>query len=200
MSIVRVLSAAALVTIAAMSAQATTVSVTTDVMAYTGATDTPTSTTGNVVVGQVDTGITNGWVWAVSAWAGTSAQSTGLYNAVLGNGTAEYVYDVAHTAFSVFWGTPDWYNTLSFFDSVGTQLFSMSGTDVMNAAGGQNAMSYNVSITDLSPFTRVVLSSGTNSFEYAQATAAAPIPLPMTALSLIAGLGALSLIARARKA
>lgn len=200
MSLVRVLSAAAFVLVSALSSQAATVSVTTDVMAYTGATAAPTSTTGTVVVNQVDTGSTNGWVWAVSAWAGTSEASTGLYNAILGSGTAEYVYDVAHTAFSIYWGTPDWYNTLSFYDALGAQVFSMSGTDVVSGAGGQNAMSYSVSITDLSPFTRVVLASGINSFEYAQANAAAPIPLPMTALSLVAGLGALGLIARKRVA
>lgn len=123
---------------------------------------------------------------------------TAYYNSIEAGGFAEYDFGTTQTSFSLMWGSPDSYNTLSFFDG-NTEVFSIAGNDtaITSTPGFQNGLSFvNVSITDLA-FTKVVFESGSDAFEFSNV---APVPLPAAAWTLGAAIGALSLTARKRRA
>jgi hypothetical protein len=129
--------------------------------------------------------------------------STGKYHSVQGGGSVTYAFDDLQTGFSLLWGSPDSYNTLAFFNGdeavdLGMLGFSISGTEVASLAQlsplGQRFTF--VDISDIA-FDRVVLSSGSNAFEYGLVgSTPAPVPLPAAAWLLLAGMGALVAVRR----
>jgi hypothetical protein len=133
--------------------------------------------------------------------------STGKYHSVQGGGSATYVFDDLQTGFSLLWGSPDSYNTLTFFNGADEVIVGPLGTSVTGAEigarapisplGGKFAF---VTFGDIL-FDKVVLTSGSNAFEYGLVESTpAPVPLPAAGWMLIAGLGALAAAGRARRA
>ena len=90
------------------------------------------------------------------------------YLSIGANGSETMTFATEQNEFGLYWGSVDSFNTISFFD--GNQLVaSYSGADVapLLANGNQGSFSANgyVEFSDLAPFTKVVLASGSNAFE-----------------------------------
>ncbi|SEA14740.1 VPLPA-CTERM sorting domain-containing protein [Rubrimonas cliftonensis] len=136
-----------------------------------------------------------------------SLADSGVYNSVQGGGSATYLFDAAQDGFSILWGSPDAYNTLSFFLG-GTQidLGVAPGVAGMSITGAEVAalpvwQPQQIGLAQVVfsgfEFDEVVLASGGNAFEYGLvSTTPAPVPLPAAAWLLAAGLGALGLLRR----
>ena len=131
--------------------------------------------------------------------------ATGKYHSVQGGGSMTYAFDGLQDGFTLLWGSPDTYNALAFFEGA-TQIdlgaFGMSLTgDEVAALGQISPLGQNFGVVSVSGilFDRVVLSSGSNAFEFGLVSASpAPVPLPAAAWMLIAGLGALAAAGRRR--
>ena len=164
-----------------------------------GAVDTQdaTSTTGTVYEGLV-----GAYPFAADPYNNTAFAGVASYVAVSGGASA--TYEIASTStFSLLWGTPDSYNTLSFYLD-GVLVDSVGGSEIVTQSEYGNTAAY-VVITTSTAFNQVVFSSSSNSFEYAIPTVdgivptPAPVPLPAAAPLLLAGIGALGFAARRRK-
>jgi fibronectin-binding autotransporter adhesin len=91
------------------------------------------------------------------------------YLSIGANGSETITFTAEQNKFGLYWGSVDTFNTISFFN--GSQLVaSYSGADVapLLANGNQGSFSASgyVEFSDLAPFTKVVLASGSsNAFE-----------------------------------
>lgn len=175
-----------------ISAQAVTIDTTGPIPGAAIANPLATATTGTVfenVVGSED-GVRR------SPWQGSSVDENALdsfYTSVSGGGSATYNFGGTRTSISFLWGSPDGYNDLDIDLIGGGSTVTINGADVQGpVAIGQIF----VKISDVS-FDEVVFRSGQNAFEYANVSAAVPIPaaLPLFATALL-GLG---LIGRRRR-
>jgi hypothetical protein len=130
-------------------------------------------------------------------------EQTGKYHSVQGGGSMTYAFSELQTGFSLLWGSPDTYNTLTFFNGadavdLGALGFSITGNEVAALApvsplGTRFAV---LTVADIA-FDRVTLSSGSNAFEFGLVESTpAPVPLPAAAWMLLAGLGALVAVRR----
>jgi hypothetical protein len=129
-----------------------------------------------------------------SPWQGTGFESLG-YTSVR-NGTAGY--NLTGNNLSLFWGSPDTYNTLTLWTGVGGTGDSVSLTgSLVDLPGGTLGLGHHlVSILTDVVFRSVTLSSTQAAFEFANLTAT-PIP---AALPLFAtGLGLMGWLGRRRK-
>lgn len=189
------LAAVAAVFLSASLAQAASVAYIT--APITGAFTTPAAaeTTGAVAVS------TTGSILNVQAdpWAGTPAAGIGTYTAVYGGGAAAYDLFAPTDNVSFVLGSPDRYNTLSFY-SGGTMIDAITGSAI-TAQANLDFMAAYVTLTTASVFDRVVFSSSSNSFEYAfpDVYVTAPVPVPAAGLLAIGGIGALAALRRRRK-
>jgi len=131
----------------------------------------------------------------LSPWANDS----GPFSSVAGE--AQYTFGALSSFFSLVWGSPDSYNTLTFFDDNG-QVDQVLGNQILGYTAGGNVPKSLVTIITAAAFNRVVFSSvnGDGSpraaFEWARVTNVAPVPLPAGALLLLGGLGALGALRR----
>lgn len=110
------------------------------------------------------------------------------------SGTGQTIFTFANGSqnyLGLLWGSVDTYNSLTFFDASNNVLGTFTGSDVIAAAGGLGATAaLYVNINSTIAFSRVVASSGSNSFEIdnvAYAMTAVPEPSSF-ALCGIAGL------------
>lgn len=91
------------------------------------------------------------------------------YLSIGANGSETITFNTQENEFGLYWGSVNSFNTISFFN--GSQLVaSYTGADIapLLANGNQGSFAANgyVEFTDLSPFTKVVLASGSsNAFE-----------------------------------
>jgi hypothetical protein len=131
-----------------------------------------------------------------SPWEGTSVDvATGLFTSVSGNSEATYVFSRA-TSVSFLWGSPDIYNDFDIILSGGGGVETVNGISISPPLGiGQQY----VTLSDVGIFSSVTFRSGLNAFEFANLTTT-PVPLPAAAPLLLAGVGALSILRRRRKA
>lgn len=109
-------------------------------------------------------------------------------------GTATYDLPVGSTGFSIFWGSPDSYNSIEFFDG-GTLLDTVTGTDLNPPAGsGHNLVDFSFNGQTV---TSVVLAdNGTQAFEYSDVSLT---PIPAALPLFMGGLGLIGLLTRRRK-
>ena len=162
----------------------------------------PTSTTGTVETDTVSIpGVTRSPFENYSP-AGTQSTGYGLPYTSINTGSALYSFTAPMNALSIFWGSPDSYNTLSFFESsdgTGTPLFSITGSSLLIQSYGHDLATF----LDLDGFFNSVrLSSTGNSFEFANLDAWDPpiaTPLPGALPLFATGLGALGLLGWRRK-
>ena len=119
------------------------------------------------------------------------------YLAVLGGGSETISYGSEKTTFGLYWGSVDSYNVLSFYDGA-TLVDTITGsqTGPLIASGGQGDYSSNgyVVISGLPKFNNVVVSSGSNSFEF-DSVVAGGVPEPSTWMMMGLGFAGLGLVA-----
>jgi hypothetical protein len=126
-----------------------------------------------------------------SPWQGTGLEGSLSYTSVR-NGTA--AYNITGSALSLFWGSPDSYNSLSFWTGLnGTgSHFDVAGT----LLGNPQALGHHLVLffTD-QVFQSITISSTSPAFEFANMVAPIPAALPLFAT----GLGMLGWLARRRR-
>jgi hypothetical protein len=136
-----------------------------------------------------------GTMVARSPWEGTAYENSLRYTSVRG-GTA--YYNMTGTGLNIFWGSPDSYNTLTFYTGAnGTgNSVSLAGDNPLLGVVTAGLGHYLVQILTSEVFNSVSLSSGLPAFEFSN-LAATPIP---AALPLFAtGLGLMGWLGRRRK-
>jgi len=159
----------------------------------------PTSSTGTVVLETLSIpGITRSPFENFNATPGPGYGSAYIS---INIGSALYSFNTPENTLSIFWGSPDSYNTLSFYaskDGTGTPLFSLTGSSLLIQTFGHDLVNFQ---TLDGFFNSVVLSSTDYSFEFANLTAYDPptvnvavTPLPAALPLFATGLGALGLI------
>jgi hypothetical protein len=190
----RLLSAAVAACLVASSAGAVIVSTDRTQPAYTGLLAAPTSNSAAFRMNFRGSDLSAPAPNARTPWEEFAGLAeTAYYNSVEAGGFAEYAFGADRTDFSLMWGSPDAYNTLSFLDD-GMEVFSIAGNDaaITGTPGFVVARQFvNVHISDL-VFDTVRFESTSDAFEFANV---APVPLPASAwmfIAAIAGLGWLS--------
>ena len=118
-------------------------------------------------------------------------------------GSALYSFDTPENTLSIFWGSPDSFNTLSFYaskDGTGTPLFSLTGSSLLIQTYGHDFVNFQ---TLDGFFNSVVLSSTDYSFEFSNLSASDPplaaVPLPGAFPLFVSGLVGLLLLGWRRK-
>lgn len=154
--------------------------------------------TGNVYTGPLSVG------GQYAAPAGTTTN----YQAVQKNGSSLFdftdYYDDGRALgrFSLYWGSIDLYNTLSFLKADGTLVRSFTGFDFPPANGNQPANTTNRRITfgfsQADAITQVKFQSSQNAFEF-DTLAIAAVPEPASWAMLIAGFGLVGATLRRRR-
>ena len=132
-----------------------------------------------------------GTMVARSPWEGTAFENTLQYTSVR-NGSA--TYNISGTSLSLFWGSPDSYNTLTFFTGANGSgsAFSVTGSILLGPqATGHHLVQF---LTD-QVFNSVTLSSTSPAFEFSNMVTPIPAALPLFAT----GLGMMGWLARRRK-
>ena len=184
------------------SAQAVTFSFTEDLVTVPTSVFniTPTSSTGTVVLETLSIpGVTRSPFENFNATPGPGYGSAYIS---INIGSALYSFNTPENTLSIFWGSPDSYNTLSFYaskDGTGTPLFSLTGSSLLIQTYGHDLVNFQ---TLDGFFNSVVLSSTWYSFEFTNLTAYDPptvTPLPAALPLFATGLGALGLLGWRRK-
>jgi hypothetical protein len=122
-----------------------------------------------------------------------------VYTSIQTGGSATYNFAGPATGLSLLWGSPDSYNTLTFFSGLngtGTDLFSITGSLL-------NIQTYGHDLVDFTmtggTFESVVLASSGNAFEFADLQDALATPLPAAFPLFAGGLGMVGFFARRKK-
>lgn len=167
--------------------------------AFTGMLTAPTSNSAGFRLNFVGNDLTDGVAPnSRSPWDTTAFENTAFYNSVELGGFAEYVFDTDQTTFDIMWGSPDFYNTLSFFLD-GVLQYSTTGDEFTPPAVPQQGF-INVSFSGFTNgFDTVRFESAFDAFEYSNVLPTTEIPLPTPALLLLSALGGLAYVGRMRR-
>src|SRR6516225_7321752 len=153
------------------SAQAVTFSYTEDLVTVPTSVSNvmPTSSTGTVVLETLS--IPNITRSPFENFNGTPGPGYGSTYTSINTGSALFSFDAPENALSIFWGSPDSYNTLSFYaskDGTGAPLFSLTGSSLLVQSYGHDLVNFQA--LD-GVFSSVVLSSAFGSFEFTNLSA-----------------------------
>ena len=116
------------------------------------------------------------------------------YTSVGGGASATFDFGFNSTGLSFIWGSPDTYNLLTFYDNGST-----TGETLVFDNAGANLDNPFATITTALNFDRVMFSSGSNAFEFAELSVAA-VPVPASGLLLLSALGGIGLARRRKRA
>jgi hypothetical protein len=147
-------------------------------------------------------GATVGDCEGCSGYSGNLPNDSTHYLTVPGGASATFTFDGLLSAFSLYMGSPDTFNSIEFFGGGGFHEV-LSGTQMFQGDTSQDwAWGKRVNF-DFGGFNvdKVVLSSTANSFEVDNAAAAfrAAVPEPATWMTLIMGFGTLGAVLRRRR-
>ena len=187
----------------AFSASATSATLTTSVTA--GATTLEALATTETFAGNsLPSGYTGGGVFNTTTGeyarpVGSTSfyYSVGISGGQTGPGVVTFAAPVSY--FGFLWGSPDTYNTVTFFSGT-QQIGSYTGFEVLPPANGDQSVSgyFNV-FTNGGPYiTSVQFTSTSNAFETDNHSFITAVPEPETYAMMLAGLGLMGFIARRR--
>ena len=162
--------------------------------------DTPTSTTGNVLVNVTGDSFTSPGVDnRADPWAATPFAGVGKYLAVEKNSSATYAFADLMTSIDILWGSPDVYNFIEFaLDGVIVDSIGGGMTGIANFA--DQTTDRFVTVTSNRAFNSVTYrSTFEDAFELAFVTPGT-VPVPAAGLMLLSGLGGIAALRRRRKA
>lgn len=116
--------------------------------------------------------------------------------------SATLVLPGTHNVFGLLWGSVDTFNILTFKKADGTDIGTISGSDLIGTQGAVEHGSYYVTFLSDVPIGRVILTSSQYAFEFDNISFAdvTPSPEPLTLSLFGAGLAGLGLTRRRRKA
>jgi hypothetical protein len=115
-------------------------------------------------------------------------------------GPGQVAFSSGLSYFGFLWGSPDTYNTVSFFNG-NTHLGSFTGSAVLNPANGNQSVGkyFNAFAGVNERITRVTFASTTNAFETDNHSFISAVPEPETYAMFMAGLGLLGFMAKRKK-
>ena len=173
---------------------------------------TPASVTGTVITNETgespgqyrspfeNAAAGNGGVLLSDGGYGVPGWSSLAYTSIQGGGSATYNFANGATGLSLLWGSPDSFNTLTFYSGLngdGTDLYSITGSALDLQTLGHDLVDFTMSG---GTFESVILSSSENAFELADLQdSPAPTPLPATLALFATGLGLMGLLASRKK-
>ncbi len=131
--------------------------------------------------------------YGVGAWASL------LYTSIQAGGSAIYNFAGPATELSILWGSPDSYNTLTFYsglNGMGTPVYSITGSQLDIQTYGHDLVDFTFAG---GTFESVVLDSGENAFEFADLQDDLLTPLPATLPLFAGGLGFVGYLTRRKK-
>lgn len=141
---------------------------------------------------------------------GVGDWATLKYTSVQAGGTAVYNIPTGASGLSILWGSPDSYNTLTFYSEVdggGSILGSFTGSNLLIQSYGHDLVTFQTMLnTPL--FESIVLTSSVNAFEFADLSVTpsnggpggfGTTPLPAALPLFAGGLGLYGLLARRRR-
>ena len=116
------------------------------------------------------------------------------------NGPGNVSFGSALSYFGFLWGSPDAYNSVSFYNGA-TLLGSFDGSAILVPPNGDQTYSryFNVFAGAGEAITRIVFASGSNAFETDNHAFVAAVPEPEIYAMMIAGLGLMGFVARRRQ-
>lgn len=132
-----------------------------------------------------------------NVWGDTD--TTSPYSYVTTNYWAKYDFGATYSAFTFVWGSPDDYNTLTFYKN-GAVVDTLSITPGSSIAPAVYAKTSGLAtITNIAggSYDAVMFSTSGNSFEYGNV---APVPVPAAGVMLLGALGGLTALRRRKSA
>ncbi len=126
------------------------------------------------------------------------SNNTDFYYYVQAGSEGIFSFTTAQSSVSFLWGSPDTYNTLSFYDANNNLIDSVT-PDASGVWDPVGLSSKYVTIVPTAVFYSIGFSSSQNSFEFANVTTT-PVPLPAAGLLLVGALGGLGVMSRKRRA
>jgi hypothetical protein len=132
-----------------------------------------------------------------TSFNGTSGFDGSQYVAVAIGGSATLSLPGPENYLGLLWGTPDPTDTLTFYDLANNVIGTVTGANIPGLPAVSDPFhtdsTFYVNITSTTPFSRVVLTSNTDSFEFDDAAYALVIPEPASSVLLGCGLCLLGL-------
>lgn len=126
------------------------------------------------------------------------SNNSDYYYYVQAGSEGTFSFATAQSSVSFLWGSPDTYNTLTFYDANGTPIDSVvpDNSGIWDPVG---LSAKYVTIVPSAVFYSIGFSSSQNSFEFANVSTT-PVPLPAAGLLLAGALAGLGAMSRKRRA